>query len=30
VIKAVRGKDGEYSYAAIQDPVGARLALVAG
>lgn len=30
VIKAVRGKDGEYTYAAIQDPVGASLALVAG
>jgi predicted enzyme related to lactoylglutathione lyase len=30
VIKAVRGSDGEYAYAAIQDPVGARLALVAG
>lgn len=30
VIKAMRGKDGEYAYAAIQDPVGACLALVAG
>jgi hypothetical protein len=30
VIKATRGKGGEYAYAAIQDPVGACLALVAG
>ncbi|MBU2503407.1 VOC family protein [bacterium] len=30
VIKAARGKDGEYAYAAVQDPVGACLALVAG
>jgi predicted enzyme related to lactoylglutathione lyase len=30
VIKATRGTDGEYAYAAIQDPVGACLALVAG
>ena len=30
VIKAARGTDGEYAYAAIQDPVGAFLALVPG
>lgn len=30
VIKATRGKGGEYAYAAVQDPVGACLALVAG
>ena len=30
VIKAVRGTDGEYAYAAIQDPMGACLALAAG
>jgi hypothetical protein len=30
VIKAMRGKDGEYVYAAVQDPVGAHLALMAG
>jgi len=30
VIKATRGTDGEYAYAAVQDPVGACLALVAG
>jgi len=30
VIKATRGPDGEYAYAAVQDPVGACLALVAG
>ena len=30
VIKANRGSDGEYAYAAVQDPVGACLALVAG
>ncbi len=30
VIKATRGADGEYAYAAIQDPVGACLALVPG
>jgi len=30
VIKAIRGKGGEYAYAAVQDPVGACLALVAG
>lgn len=30
VIKARRGTDGEYAYAAVQDPVGACLALVAG
>ncbi len=28
VIKATRGTDGEYTYAAVQDPVGACLALV--
>ncbi len=30
VIKAMQGKDGEYAYAAVQDPVGAYLALVPG
>lgn len=30
VIKATRGKGGDFVYAAIQDPVGACLALVAG
>jgi len=30
VIKATRGTDGEYAYAAVQDPVGAWLALVPG
>ena len=30
VIKATRGTDGEYGYAAVQDPVGAYLALVPG
>jgi len=30
VIKATRGRDGECAYAAVQDPVGACLALVAG
>jgi predicted enzyme related to lactoylglutathione lyase len=30
VIKATRGTDGEYAYAAVQDPVGACLALVSG
>ena len=30
VLKAVRGRDGGYAYAAIQDPVGACLALVPG
>jgi len=30
VIKATRGTDGEYTYAAVQDPVGACLALVPG
>jgi uncharacterized protein len=30
VLKAKRGPDGEYAYAAIQDPVGACLALVSG
>ncbi len=30
VIKAGRGTDGEYAYAAIQDPVGVCLALVPG
>jgi predicted enzyme related to lactoylglutathione lyase len=28
VIKAVRGEDGKYVYAAVQDPVGAYLAFV--
>jgi len=30
VIKAVKGKDGEYVYAAVRDPVGAYLALMPG
>jgi uncharacterized protein len=30
VITATRGTDGEYAYAAVQDPVGACLALVSG
>jgi len=30
VIKAMQGADGEYVYAAVQDPVGAYLALIAG
>lgn len=30
VIKAIRGSDGQYAHAVIQDPVGAYLALVAG
>lgn len=30
VIKAMQGEDGQYVYAAVQDPVGAYLALVAG
>jgi uncharacterized protein len=30
IIKATRGNDGEYAYAAVQDPVGAYLALVPG
>jgi uncharacterized protein len=30
VIKAVRGEDGEYLFAAVQDPAGAYLALVRG
>jgi predicted enzyme related to lactoylglutathione lyase len=30
VIKATRGTDGEYAYAAVQDPVGVCLALVQG
>ena len=30
VMKATRGTDGEYAYAAIQDPVGVCLALVQG
>ncbi len=30
VIKATRGTDGEYAYAAVQDPVGVCLALVPG
>ena len=30
VLKAPRGKDGAYAYAAVQDPVGACLALVPG
>jgi predicted enzyme related to lactoylglutathione lyase len=28
VVKAMHGKDGEYVYAAVQDPVGAHLALI--
>ncbi len=30
IIKATRGTDGEYAFAAVQDPVGACLALVPG
>ncbi len=30
VLKTTRGADGEYAYAAVQDPVGACLALVPG
>ena len=30
IIKAKRGNDGEFSYAVVQDPVGASLALVPG
>ncbi len=30
VVKASRGKDGEYSWAVIEDPVGVHLALMAG
>ncbi len=30
VLKATRGTDGEYAYAAVEDPVGACLALVPG
>lgn len=30
IIKAIRGRDGEYVYAVIQDPVGAYLALTHG
>ena len=30
VIKAMQGEDGEYAYAAVQDPVGAYLALIPG
>lgn len=30
VIRAVRGKDGQYAYAVIQDPAGAYLALAPG
>jgi predicted enzyme related to lactoylglutathione lyase len=30
VIKAMQGEGGEYLYAAVQDPVGAYLALIAG
>lgn len=30
VIKTMKGKDGEYLYAAVQDPVGAYLALAPG
>jgi uncharacterized protein len=30
IIKAMQGKDGEYVYATIQDPVGAYLALIPG
>lgn len=30
VIKAMQGKDGEYLYAAIQDPIGAHFALIPG
>jgi uncharacterized protein len=30
IIKATRGNDGEYAHAAVQDPVGAYLALIPG
>ena len=30
VVKAMQGEDGQYRYAAVQDPVGAYLALTAG
>lgn len=30
VVKAIQGKDGVYVYAAVQDPVGAYLALIPG
>jgi predicted enzyme related to lactoylglutathione lyase len=30
VVKAMQGKDGAYVYAAVQDPVGAHLALMPG
>jgi predicted enzyme related to lactoylglutathione lyase len=30
VIKAMKGEDGEFLYAAVQDPVGAYLALMPG
>jgi predicted enzyme related to lactoylglutathione lyase len=30
VVKAMQGEDGEYVYAAVQDPVGAYLALMPG
>jgi predicted enzyme related to lactoylglutathione lyase len=30
IIKSTRGSDGEYTYAVVQDPVGACLALVPG
>lgn len=30
IVKATRGADGEYAHAAVEDPVGACLALVAG
>ena len=30
VVKAMQGEDGRYAYAAVQDPVGAHLALIPG
>lgn len=30
IVKATRGKDGEYAYAVVQDPVGAYVALASG
>ena len=30
LIKTMQGEDGKYVYAAIQDPVGAYLALISG
>ena len=30
VVKAMKGNDGKYAYAAIQDPVGAHLSLIQG